>query len=374
MMNNIKTGPRKSIIFFLLMCLPLVSNAQNFTINMAAIDGITITPDNILNYQVQSSARCSVAVKGVIRYRNSGLNLSYTFNTTLSPGLNTFNMDVVRPGWNFSSSALRELFMRYKLLPAGTFEYCVSIVPANVPGESATTSFDECLYHRADDFFVINLVDPSDKAKIAEYNPMLTWLANYSLSNELTYRIRIAEMKQGQNAVNAVMRNQPIYEEDNLMQSSIIYPVGARPLVANQWYAWTVDAYYKGIMLGGSETWQFIIPDTISKVVTGNRSYIDIKKESGLYQLTALGNLKLKYVLDDSKTDSLYLEIVSEKGKKYPLTPDKLKAVYGDNRYVLDLAGTSHLRHNGIYTLKITSKTGHVYNLLFEYKNPDYQN
>lgn len=363
-----------TVVILLLAVAPFAARSQQgIIINMATIDGVPLTPANVLNYQVQATGPVNVEIKGSIRYRNSSLSMSYSFNYALKQGINGINKDIVNPHWQFSSSALRELFFTYNILPAGTFEYCVDITPVNTLKESSGNTAEECLYHRADDVFLINLIDPSDKSKLKEYNPLLAWVANYSFSNELTYRVRVAEIKQGQNAANAVLRNQPVYDEQNLTQSSLVYPIYAKPLVANQPYAWTVDAYYKGILLGGAEIWQFIIVDSLPVTASETRSYIDIRKESGLGLLTALGNLKLKYVLDDAQTDMLKLEITDDKNDSYSLKPDKLNAVYGDNRYTIELLNSASLKHKEIYTLKITTNTAHEYKLLFQFINPDYQ-
>jgi hypothetical protein len=372
--TNLLAQTRISCLSILLVILPLVSNGQqNVLINMAAVDGVTITPDNIFNYQVQSSGPGSVQVRGTIRYRNSNLNLSYSFTTMLRPGINIFIPDEVHPQWQFSSSALQELFFTYKILPEGTFEYCVTITPSNVVKENPGGVFDECLYHRAGDVFLINLLEPENRAKLHEFNPMLSWVANYSFSNELTYRIRVAEIKQEQNPENAVLRNQPVYDEHNLMQNSIVYPVYARPLEADKPYAWTVDAYYKGILLGGAEAWQFIIPtDTLPDKLPVRRSYVDIKIENGTTRLNIIGELKIKYVLEKLKKDELTLRLVDESNNDVPMNPDKLNAVYGDNRYILNLKDSCNLKHMKEYKLFVSSKTGEHYSLPFKYINPEY--
>lgn len=357
----------------LLFMKPQKSIAQiSAVINMATIDGMPITPDNVFGYQIHATKTQSVTIKGSIRYKGSQQWLSYVFHSVLNDGVNTFSPDWVNATWQFSSPALKDVFFTHKILPAGTYEYCVSIVPDNVVVEMDKQQVEECLYRRGGDLFLINLVDPADKSKIKEFNPMLSWVANYSVSNELSYRIRVAEIKQGQNAVNAVMRNQQVYDERNLAGNSIIYPTYARPLVVNQPYAWTVDAYYKGVLLGGAETWQFIITDTQSVTGSSNRSYIDVRKENGTVLLTAIGNLKLKYLLDEQQNDTLYLEITNDNNKHYSVSPKKLAAVYGDNRYTLDLAGTSNLKHKSMYNLLIHTKTGHEYKLRFQYFNPDF--
>src|SRR6185312_15919077 len=101
----------------------------------------------------------------------------------LSAGLNIINKDIVHPKWQFSSPALQELFIQYKTLPEGTFEYCVSVNSSTRPLESSGGPSESCLYHRSDGVFLINLVDPSDNARLKEHNPMLSWIANYAFVN-----------------------------------------------------------------------------------------------------------------------------------------------------------------------------------------------
>lgn len=355
-------------------CPMLLHAQQHIMINMALIDGIQINAENILGYQVHSSFSQQVEVKGSIRYKGSGLSLSYLFDCPLRAGENSFNTSTAHPKWQFSSPALQELFLNYRILPEGTYEYCVTITPKNATPETQGVTFDECLYHRSDDMFLINLIDPEDKAKIMEYYPVLSWAANYTFSNELTYRLRVAEIKQGQNPQNAIMRNQPLLDEKNLTQNSMVYPTYAKPLKSQQPYAWTVDAYYKGILLGGAETWQFIIlDDSVVTKYPANRSYIDIRRENGTSMLYIKGEMKLKYLLDKKSSDILTLELINDKMESVALTPQTLKAVYGDNRYVLNLKDACSLTHLKEYTLIIKSGSGEKYSILFKYLNTDFE-
>lgn len=361
----------------MILCLLLVSvygrAQQGIIINLAPIDGIELTPDNLFNFQVQSTmpGTNNVTVKGLIHYRNSTMLLSYTFTCALKQGMNILSADMVHPSWQFSSSALQELFMIYKKLPDGTYEYCVTVTPQLKSGVEYTGgSFDDCLYHRAGDLFLINLIEPDNNAKIHEYNPLLTWVANYQFASELTYRIRIAEIKQGQNTQNAIARNNPIYDENNLMTNSIVYPVYAKPLVAGQPYAWTVDAYYKGILLGGAETWKFtIIEDSILKEVPAVQSYYDFEKHNSDTRLFAVGVLKLKYVSQSPK-DTLTLQLFDEGNQPIKMPQPKIALIPGDNLMEIDLYNKLDLKHEKRYTLHIVTKAQAAYDIPFMYINP----
>jgi hypothetical protein len=364
--------------FILFLCLlPGRGIAQKvLTINLGQIDGISITPGNIFNYQIQSSfPTCNALIRGQVHYRNSNLSFSYSFTTVLRPGVNMIASSAIHPQWQFSASALQELFLTYKILPEGTYEYCVTVMPnyRTSAGEPVPeTIFDECLYHRSEDMFLINLIEPENNAKIHEYNPMLSWVANYSFASALSYRIRVADIKQGQNAQNAISRNNPVYDQSNLMQNTVIYPVFAKPLIKDQPYAWTIDAFYKGILLGGSETWKFtIIDDTIYNGVLGNTSYIDITREKGNTTLYAIGDIKLKYDLTESRKDSLMIKMYDANNASVTLKEKAFAAVYGDNRYQIIFKDVYNLKHMAKYSLVITNLEHQKYIVPFRYINPD---
>ncbi len=343
-------------------------------VNLAPVDGIDITPDNILNFQVILNREQSTRalIKGSIVYRRSDLRISYQFAYTLQPGLNIIPAQSVQPQYTYSSTGLKELFEYHKRLPQGIYEYCVSVQPDYTSVEGDKEVYNECTYHKAEDIFLINLLDPQNDARIYEYQPMLSWTVNYPFASELTYRIRVAEMREGQNAAGAVSRNPAVWEERNLSQLSIMYPAYAKPLQVFKTYAWTVDAYYKGILLGGAEPWKFtIVEDSLLSARPVDPAFADIAKESGHYALYAPGLLKLKYKLEDLKRDTLSLTLTDDDGKEIKLKTNKLEAVYGDNRYVLEFYKDQPLKHGRRYTLHATSITGHTYRILFRYANPE---
>jgi hypothetical protein len=361
----------------MLLLFSVVGNAQNeLFVNMAFLDGIAITPENLLNFQVQSNKAKSThaLVTGSIRYRNSTMRISYKFEYNLQPGLNNILAAGIKPTMQYSDPALKSLFEQYKMLPQGIYEYCIGVTPDYSSGESNPDTYDECIYHKSEDIFLINLIDPENDAKIYEYNPMLSWTVNYPFASELKYRLRVAEIKKGQNTTVAINRNNPVYDEKNLMQMSQVYPVYAKPLQLNQPYAWTVDAYYKGILLGGAEAWKFtIIEDSLLVAVNTNPSYVDVQREQGIYTMYAPGLLKLKYDLKDLKADSLQIGLLDGEGRAVKINErlSTLNAKYGDNRFIINFHEEQPLTHLKQYTLTITSQTGKIYKISFKYVNPE---
>jgi len=370
-------GWRVLLAAMLLLAAVLPGRAQRggtVTLDLGALDGMALTPDNITAFSVQSTlpTATEAEIRGSVRYRQSGQSFSYTFRTTLRPGLNRIDPASAHPRYErFSSAALQELFLTYKLLPQGTYQYCVSIQPKSPNGELVAGAADEqCLIGRSEDLFLINLVDPENNAKIHERNPVFSWIVNYPFASQLTYRIRVAEVKQGQNTVTAITRNNPVYAESNLPQTTTTYPVYGKPLELFQPYAWTVDAYYKGMLLGGAEPWRFtIVEDSVLNAIPGEMSHLDIALGGSTKLVYALGKLKLKYVLADLKTDSLQLSYYHNGELVHR---GSLSAVQGDNRYEIDLYDTYKFNHLKTYTVEISSISGTKFEVNFKYVNPEF--
>lgn len=378
--NAITSSFGRWVIMFLVSVCSAISftaKAQySIVLNLAPLDGMDITSDNIFNYQVQlmEAGPVKVRVTGTISYRNSDLRIRYSYNYTLQQGLNLIRKEEINPEWTFSSQALKDLFMTHRVLPQGTYQYCVTIDRQVHSGEQVPdATLDECLFRKSEDLFLINLIYPENNAKIYEFNPMLSWMANYSFSNELTYKIRVAEIHEGQNTQNAVMRNRPVYEEKNLYQQGITYPFYAKPLVAYQPYAWTVDAYYKGILLGGAEPWRFVILEDslLMTMIPKESSYLDVRRETSANAVFAIGTLKLKYDLQEFKTDTLKLGL-REGGKEIRLKENHVTIKKGDNRVDIDFTGSPRLKHGKIYELELLNGRGEKYNVVFRYINPDF--
>ncbi|MBX9449212.1 MAG: hypothetical protein KL787_05625 [Taibaiella sp.] len=338
-------------------------------VDLSMIDGVEITPDNIFRFNVVSTYDRTVTaeVKGRIVYRQSMITLEYKFIYNIMPGLNTIDAGTILPQYTFSSTSLRELFQTYRKLPQGLFEYCVHVMPDVHNTEIEQLVFSQCLYQKSEDLFFITLVDPENDAKIYEYNPMLTWMVNYPFAQELKYKIRLAEVKKGQNPVAAMTRNNPIYEEGNLFNTGQMYPVYARPLVKDQKYVWTVDAYYKDLLLGGAEPFTFtIVEDSVSESIPAEVSYYDFSVKKNEARIFAIDTLKLKYSCR-YPADSLVLDFYDKSGDQVANTSLGLSSREGLNYYDLDLIHTRKFRHKGHYYVVIKTNRGLEYRVPFTF-------
>lgn len=361
-----------------IICIATSANAQgpgnSIIVNLAMLDGIEINSDNVFNYQIinNSNAIREALIKGTLRYKNSPLQFSYSYKSNLQPGSNQFNRNmVISPTWSFSNSALRELFLNYNKLPQGTYEYCVTVTLKEInPENFVDAPVDGCIYQTVNDIFLINLVDPESDAKIREFYPMLSWIVNYPFASELTYRIRVAALNKGQNNENAITRNNPVYQDNSITSTNVLYPATAKPLVKFQPYVWAVDAFYRGILLGGSEAWRFtIVDDSLLSVPPSVQSYYDFQNHKGETSIEAVGTLKLRYV-SDRPNDTLYVSLFDKKGKHIELEQKYFPMANGDNRIDIEFFEKVSLVHNRLYELRATNKEGKEFKIPFTYTNP----
>ena len=362
----------KRFILCLLLCCTahFVQAQQRMVLNLGMVDGVELSKTNLFVYQVVSALNSSRTgtLQGQIRYRNMPYTVSYTMDVTIQPGMNNIRESASRARMSYSTGSMKELFEQYGKLPEGIYEYCVTLtLNGSGAGEVSKETYQECVYGRGTDLFLINLVDPEDKARLYEYNPMLSWTVNYPFASALNYKLKVVELKEGQNAINAVKRNNPLYEEKGLMQLSQTYPVYAKPLQLNHTYAWTVDAYYKDILLGGAEAWTFtIVEDPLLKAVPKEVSYYDFAKHIGETKLYAIDTLKLKY---DTRTanDTLRLTFVKQGAKGKVVHEKQYPLLIGSNYIALPLEEYGRFLHNQQYVVYIKNGKGAEFEVPFLY-------
>ncbi len=372
----IVTPMNKIVSFLLFVIFGLCNQAfaqDKFILNLASLGGQKLTQSTLHRFTILNTTNKTelITVKGTIKMRSSRAHLSYQYQASLKPGTNQMHVLARGIQYTFSSPSLEKLFRQHGQLPNGEYEYCVDLFEPGGEGLNALGS--DCLYDEYQEMFLINLMEPEDKAKIDELYPMFSWVVNSPLISALTYRIRVAEVKQGQRPSNAIMRNRPVYEQGGLRFLTQTYPVTAKSLKYFQPYAWTVDAFYKDILLGSAETWEFIIiNDSLMKGVPRRPSYVEVNRETGQYEVYAIGLLKLKYFENILRSQSLKFELYTKSGKRLKLKPSTWAVTKGENRMDLSFkAAGVMLKHYKQYVLKIKAENKE-YNILFKYINPDF--
>lgn len=364
-----------TILFTLMLtfgCVLHSSGQDKFVLNLATLSGQNISKSQLHNFTIYNNTSRSekLIVRGHVRLRQGAASVKYQYQATLKPGANQMAHLARSIVYTYSSSSLEKLFKQHGILPNGEYEYCVDLFEPGGEGLDALGS--DCIYDENQDLFLINLMEPEDKAKLSELYPMFSWTVNSPLISELTYKLRVAEIKDGQRPTNAIMRNRPVYEQGGLRFPTQNYPVTAKSLEYFTPYAWTVDAYYKDILMGSAETWQFVIlNDSLMEGIPRDMPYLDIVREQGKSSVYAIGKLKLRYQLKEAKKDKLTIRLY-QGDKLVKVKPNVFNADLGDNRYDIDFYSRNRLKHLKMYRLLITNKQGRNFEVNFKYVNPDF--
>lgn len=361
---------KKFLLLTFLCTYSMLITAQNLSVFFK--ESGTISIKNYLNYAIQNngSALNNVFIKGRILFKNNSGSIDYLLQGQVPIG----NSDVQKMfhvvSLQYSSKAVETLFMDERMVIEGAYEHCISIFE-NATSEGSPMLFDDCNAGEQSNDFLINLVSPDDDEKITDYFPNLVWQPNGDAS-KLTYRLRVTDIKDGQNAQNAIMRNRPMLDAKGIRSNNTVYPANAAPLQCWTFYAWTVDAYYQDILVGSAETWKFaIVDDSLVNAVPKELAYLEVNVEQGANLTIAPGILKLKYIEKKAKTNSLSLSILNEQKETIHQVKKKWAVTEGLNQTVFDIVAEKKLKHSTIYYLQLQAN-GQTYLIKFLYFNPEF--
>lgn len=104
------------------------------------------------------------------------------------------------------------------------------------------------------------LITPFDEESIEDsYSTIFSWLPPVPAGLEIrTYNIRVVEILEGQNKTQAITSNPAWFEEQDLLSTSLVFPISARTFENGSQYAWQVEAFNQGsVSIGSSEIWSF---------------------------------------------------------------------------------------------------------------------
>jgi Carboxypeptidase regulatory-like domain len=145
-------------------------------------------------------------------------------------------------------------------LPEGEYTACLRI-----EDRSGGTLVDQVCA----DFTIVypdqpQLILPADGEQVDFPYPIFTWTPlQVPIGYQIHYELRIAEVLPGQTPQRALEANIPQLETDNLLTTSVQYPISALPLERGKQYAWQIQAldqngFAPSSNQGRSEIWTFL--------------------------------------------------------------------------------------------------------------------
>jgi len=353
-----------------LLCLPAFS--QTTFLFIPEVQGRNV--DGLLNARILSPVqKRNVTLTITVSERKAGRILTIkTPAFSLNPGNNVIPATAVRPAKiQFSNNRMASQIQQNGVFPEGDYEYCYTLSPEQGNYDPEVPA-EQCFDAEVAPFSPLNLTEPDDKSKTCERRPMFSWQPSFPSIPGATYHLILTEIKQGQNAVEAVNYNLPTVSQQGIVSPVLVYPNTYRELEPGKKYAWQVSLYKNQTVLNRSEVWEFTVDckDSVEKKVA-NESYWDIEDLSGGNYHVANGRINITLINSYAPQKLNYqIECVTDLRLKPKHLP-KLDLEHGKNRLTIDLSANHAFRNDYYYVLTVYMPNGSIKSLRFQFKSED---
>jgi len=149
-----------------------------------------------------------------------------------------------------------KLLFRLPTLPEGDYEACIFVYKAK--GKKLLTKC--CSGFESKPISPPRLISPKDGATLKEKYPLFRWTPPAPAPKEITYTLRIVEVRKGQTKEEAMRTNPAWFEQGGIKTTSLRYPVGARSFEEGKTYVWWTTAELERYSIATSEIFTFLFP------------------------------------------------------------------------------------------------------------------
>ena len=295
---------------------------------------------------------------------------------TIAPGAMHLNNSLLQPiQYNVLSTAYTVDPSPNGLLPVGDFELCYSFMSHSIDG--VEKSAEECQELIIEPLSPPQLVYPYDQAIIETKNPQLTWLPPMpvSLFTNLKYDLDLVEVFPNQSPADAIQQNLPLFHQQSVAATTLLYPVNAPPLELNKQYAWRIIAKSSEMQVGQSETWVFSVNEfaQVDNILSFDLPFAKLKKDDGGGYAIFVNELRFDYLNDiaDTSWNLAVYDLSSTEKKQVNLVMDSIAIKPGQNLVRYDITNITDLINKHIYLLEVINSRNEAWRLRFEYRKSE---
>lgn len=364
--------------FFIIAVFPAFASYGQLIFNPQVPSNGIVQKNQLWNIVVTNTYpyNVSVSIKMTMTNNQSGEQIlgASTGYVILSPGTTMLNASQLIPiQYNSQTGSISNDMDQAGFLPPGNFLICYSF---NSDSAMKFPLPQECIVADIEPLSPPQLVLPEDKAAIdSTFFPQFTWIppAPLNIFTDLKYDINMVQVGEGQTATDAIQLNIPLFSQQDLFATSIIYPMSAPALETGIQYAWQVTAKNNGIPVSNSETWTF----TLGGVTPNSKNqselpYTRLMKngESG-YSICS-GYLKFAYINEAADTNwNITIYDISNPVKKLlPFSLDSVRIHNGLNLVQFNLTNNHSFIDLHIYLLELRNSRNEIWRMKFEYLKP----
>ncbi len=331
----------------------IVQNSQLWNITLSNTDNstqfvnviLTLLQTNTNQPVLTASTKLLNLAKGVMQLNESNLNpIQYTY----------------LQGSNANAGGL---------LPIGNYTACYTV--NKVFNERYLQIAEDCQPLEVAPLSPPMLNTPDNEAILETLYPQFTWLppTPLNLFTNLTYDLVLTEVMPGQNFMQAIQQNIPVYSAGNITNLFDNYPASRKSLDTGKAYAWRVIARNNQQFVTQSDVWTFKVKypeqDTL---ITENSGYLKLKRgyEAGVAVVSDL--LKIEYPnYDNDATANCTLKSLDDPGRV--LSSYKIPVKPGLNYIEISLRKSGKLEENKTYLLELKNNAGNDWSVKFLFKN-----
>ncbi len=259
------------VISFFAITTVMFSQVKVISTNLSAYN---VSPESMCNVTILGNSSETSAILTAKIFGKSGKELVSVKSSpfiTKNSVFNTSSQNIKIASVSYQDAAFSEYVHLYHQLPAGSYNYVVTIETS----DGSSDDFTESLESESSSF--ISLVNPSDNDTIDNLNPLLLW--NHSESFKLLqqgeyFRLLLTELRTNQQSDAAINANPPQLKLDFLVKHDVLYPYDAPILIPGKKYAWQVQKISNGLIVNKSEAWEFTVKP--EKRVAPTRNFVEM--------------------------------------------------------------------------------------------------
>ena len=356
----------------------LFTTAMVISVQIATYGQVTMQPAIPAIGLIQKNQLWSVlVVNNSATPYNAKLNLVLTDRATgqeimtagtgqfiLNAGTKQLNADALTPIQYTSLNSSFDSKMQ-GLIPVGTYTACYSLMAI---GLKETLLSEECVSFDVEPLSPPILTFPADSSSLEPTASQFSWIppTPLGLFDNLRYEVLITEIKEGQNANEAIEENLPFYNDGNLLSNNIVYPGSAPAFEKAKWYAWQVVARDDKNYAGKSEVWVFKVAEpSLVKLIIEQTPFIKMKKDNPEKGIAPNGILKLSYI--NETTDSLVtVQIIDLNNQQKNAPGFTITIKPGENLIQYNLKKVILTIEGKIYEAQITNSRKEKWTMRFE--------
>lgn len=266
--------------------------------------------------------------------------------------------------------------------PYGNYIVCYRVNDA----ENSAMLGEFCHEETIKPFSPPELISPYNTEEITTTLPILTWKPPFPPgATPFEYTLRLVEVKEKQDAIEALETNAPLVNRRGIFSTNLPYPGDAPKLEMGKTYAWQVSAKSGDFDLGVTEVWVFQVaelafmppPEGAYKSyrelkLTPDGSFNPIKQKLRFVYNNrfAAPNLECEGATPPTALERVYWKIYPVGKPANPISiTSSIVLVTGINKLALNLQGVTGINNGENYIMVLRDPVGKEYYLEFTYIN-----